>query len=203
MISSQVTAQQQLTAFSRRRFLRGVGVSIALPFLPSLKSLDALAEAAKPTGAVTAAGVPLRMAFMSIPNGVQQDHWFPADNFKLNEAMQPLESLKQHFQVISGLDHQHATPGRDGAGDHARASATFLTGARARKTAGSDIHVGISIDQLAAQKLGRLTRFPSLELSSDVIRNAGSCDSGYGRDCPAASASASPSPAPCSSIRVS
>lgn len=179
MISSQVPAQQQLTAFSRRRFLRGVGVSIALPFLPSLKSLDALAEAAKPTGAVTASGVPLRMAFMSIPNGVQQDHWFPADNFKLNEAMQPLESLKQHFQVISGLDHQHATPGRDGAGDHARASATFLTGARARKTAGSDIHVGISIDQLAAQKLGRLTRFPSLELSSDVIRNAGSCDSGY------------------------
>ncbi|MEI8021870.1 MAG: DUF1552 domain-containing protein, partial [Schlesneria sp.] len=57
--------------------------------------------------------------------------------------------------------------------------ATFLTGARARKTAGSDIHVGVSVDQVAAQKLGHLTRFPSLELSSDVVRNSGSCDSGY------------------------
>ena len=93
--------------------------------------------------------------------------------------MSPLEGLKQHFQVIGGLDHENATAGRDGAGDHARASATFLTGARARKTAGSDIHVGISVDQVAAQKLGHLTRFPSLELSSDVVRNSGSCDSGY------------------------
>jgi hypothetical protein len=93
--------------------------------------------------------------------------------------MSPLEGVKQHFQVIGGLDHENATPGRDGAGDHARSSATFLTGARARKTAGSDIHVGISVDQVAAQKLGHLTRFPSLELSSDVIRNSGSCDSGY------------------------
>jgi hypothetical protein len=93
--------------------------------------------------------------------------------------MAPLEGLKSHFQVIAGLDHQHATAGRDGAGDHARASATFLTGARARKTAGNDIHVGISVDQVAAQSLGHLTRFPSLELSSDIVRNSGGCDSGY------------------------
>lgn len=120
------------------------------------------------------------MAFMSIPNGVQQDHWFPKeDGFQLNTTMAPLEHLKDHFQVIGGLDHIHATAGPDGAGDHARASATFLTGARARKTAGSDIHVGISVDQLAAQHVGHLTRFPSLELTSDMIRNSGSCDSGY------------------------
>jgi len=129
--------------------------------------------------ATTRTGAPLRMAFMSIPNGVQQDHWFPTADFELNESMAPLKSLKQHFQVIGGLDHENATAGRDGAGDHARASATFLTGARARKTAGNDIHVGISIDQVAAQKAGNLTRFPSLELSSDVIRNSGGCDSGY------------------------
>jgi BMFP domain-containing protein YqiC len=169
-------------AFSRRHFLRGVGVSIALPILPSLPPSSARAEAPTKatTGlATTATGAPLRMAFMSIPNGVQQDHWFPGDDFSLNESMTPLEGLKSHFQVIGGLDHENATPGRDGAGDHARASATFLTGARARKTAGSDIHVGISVDQVAAQKLGHLTRFPSLELSSDVVRNSGSCDSGY------------------------
>ncbi|MEK6258333.1 MAG: DUF1552 domain-containing protein [Planctomycetota bacterium] len=176
------TSEQRALALSRRQFLRGVGVSIALPTLPSLMPRSAWAEPlakAAPGLATTAAGAPLRMAFMSIPNGVQQDHWFPSDDFALNESMSPLESLKPHFQVIGGLDHQHATAGRDGAGDHARASATFLTGARARKTAGSDIHVGVSVDQVAAQKLGHLTRFPSLELSSDVVRNSGSCDSGY------------------------
>ncbi len=162
--------EERALAFSRRQFLRGLGVTLALPALPSLAPRLAHAAPVK---------APVRMAFMSIPNGVQQDHWFPTDDFQLNTTMQPLEKLKPHFQVISGLDHQHATAGRDGAGDHARASATFLTGARARKTAGSDIHVGVSVDQVAAQKLGHLTRFPSLELSSDVIRNSGSCDSGY------------------------
>lgn len=116
---------------------------------------------------------------MSIPNGVQQDHWFPKPDFQLNETMKPLESLKQHFQVIGDLDHINATPGPDGAGDHARASATFLTGMRARKTAGSDIQCGISVDQVAAQRVGRATRIPSLEMTSDLIRNSGSCDSGY------------------------
>lgn len=81
--------------------------------------------------------------------------------------------------MISGLDHINATPGPDGAGDHARANATFLTGARARKTAGTDIHCGISVDQVAAQAIGSATRLPSLELTSDIIRNSGSCDSGY------------------------
>ena len=173
-------AAERAQSLSRRQFLRGMGVALALPALPSLLPGAARAEAAKAVaGAVTATGAPLRMAFMSIPNGVQQEHWFPSDDFELNESMQPLESLKPHFQVIGGLGHENATPGRDGAGDHARASATFLTGARARKTAGSDIHVGISIDQVAAQKFGHLTRLPSLELSSDVVRNSGSCDSGY------------------------
>lgn len=169
-------------ALSRRRFLHGLGVTVALPALSSLHSRSGFAETATKaaTGqATTATGAPLRMAFMSIPNGVQQDHWFPTSEFKLNGTMAPLEALKEHFQVIGGLDHQHATPGRDGAGDHARSSATFLTGARARKTAGSDIHVGVSVDQVAAQHMGHLTRFPSLELSSDLIRNSGSCDSGY------------------------
>jgi hypothetical protein len=126
--------------------------------------------------------MPLRMAFMSIPNGVQQKHWFPtgdAAQFNLNSSMQGLEHLKNHIQVIGGLKHENATAGRDGAGDHARASATFLTGARARKTAGRDIYVGTSVDQVAAKQAGHLTRFPSLELSCDAIRNAGGCDSGY------------------------
>ncbi|MCA9166344.1 MAG: DUF1552 domain-containing protein [Planctomycetales bacterium] len=162
----------------RRAFLRAAGVAVALPLLPSLSPRRAVAAPAT-TMAVTETGAPLRMAFMSIPNGVQQDHWWPSEAFELNETMQPLSKLRDHFQVLGNLDHINATPGSDGAGDHARASATFLTGRRARKTAGSDIHVGISIDQLAAQRFGHLTRLPSLELTSDLIRNSGSCDSGY------------------------
>lgn len=165
---------------SRRYFVRGCGLAVALPAFSSLgRTALAAEEVAAATAAVTPTGAPLRMAFMSIPNGVQQDHWFPKDGFELNETMKPLASLREHVQVIGGLDHTNATPGPDGAGDHARANATFLTGMRARKTGGSDIRCGISVDQVAAQRIGRATRLPSLELTSDMIRNSGSCDSGY------------------------
>lgn len=169
---------------NRRAFLRGAGVSLVVPpFLSLTRSLNAassFSSAALP--ATTATGAPLRMAFMSIPNGVQQDHWFPTngeDGIVLSPTLEPLAKVKSKIQVIGGLDHIHATAGNDGAGDHARANATFLTGARARKTAGKDIHVGISVDQVAAQRVGGATRFQSLELSSDAVRNSGSCDSGY------------------------
>ena len=69
--------------------------------------------------------------------------------------------------------------GLDGPGDHARASGTFLTGVRVRKTAGADIHAGVSVDQVAAQRVGHVTRFPSLELTCDGVRKSGNCDSGY------------------------
>lgn len=160
-------------------------MAMALPAFTSLASASlghtTLTSKFAPSsgGATTPTGAPLRMAFMSIPNGVQQKHWFPSDDFELNDSMKPLENLRDHLQVIGGLDHINATPGPDGAGDHARASATFLTGMRARKTAGSDIQCGISVDQVAAQNVGKATRFPSLELTSDLIRNSGSCDSGY------------------------
>lgn len=166
---------------SRRRMLRGLGVAMALPALESVQS-HVLASGVGHTSATTATGAPLRMAFMSIPNGVQQKHWFPTgeqNGFELNSTMKPLESIKSEIQVIAGLKHENATPGADGAGDHARASATFLTGARARKTAGKDIFVGTSIDQRAAQATGQITRFSSLELSCEPVRNSGGCDSGY------------------------
>jgi hypothetical protein len=83
------------------------------------------------------------------------------------------------LQVISGLDDLNAIGGPDGAGDHARAGGTFLTGVRIRKTAGSDIFAGASIDQVVAQQIGHLTRFPSLELTCDSVRKSGNCDSGY------------------------
>ena len=166
---------------SRRAFLRGAGVSLAIPPMLSLLTRTEAASA-QIAAASTESGAPLRMAFMSIPNGVQQEHWFPTtegEELELSSTLQPLESVKHQLQVIGGLKHENATAGNDGAGDHARANATFLTGARARKTAGKDIHVGVSVDQVAAQRAGDATRFSSLELSSDAVRNSGSCDSGY------------------------
>lgn len=172
-------AKMNTKSVRRRHFLRGAGVGLALPMLPSLITRGARAEANATAMGTTATGAPLRMAFMCIPNGVQQDNWFPTDGFNLSSTLEPLTLVKEHVQVIGGLDHLNATPGPDGAGDHARAGATFLTGMRARKTAGSDIHVGVSVDQVAAQNYGHLTRLPSLELTSDLIRNSGGCDSGY------------------------
>jgi hypothetical protein len=93
--------------------------------------------------------------------------------------MSPLENLRNSVQVIGGLDLREADPGNDGGGDHARATATFLTGARARKTDGKDIHVGVSIDQVIAKHVGSMTRFPSLELSCDRVRKSGQCETGY------------------------
>ena len=180
-------ANQRHFALSRRQFLRGVGVSMALPLFEStipgrLRAASApLAKGA--TGlATTASGAPLRMAFVYIPNGVHQDNWWPTDEgraFQLGKTMEPLTPLKSSLQVLGGLNHQNAKAGNDGAGDHARANATFLTGARARKTDSADIQVGVSVDQVAAQQIGHLTRFSSLELSCDSVRKSGRCDSGY------------------------
>ncbi len=171
-------------SMSRRRFLRGVGTYVALPVLPSLlpRLSPASEVAAAGCAAEVAARVPQRMAFVTIPNGVNLKEWWPKGDdkkFELASTMEPLAGVKNQIQVISGLDHINATAGSDGPGDHARANASLLTGCRAKKTAGSDIHLGPSIDQVAAQHIGHLSRFPSLEMTCDTVRGSGSCDSGY------------------------
>ncbi len=177
-------AAQTHASLSRRHFLRGLGACMALPAFESFRPFAALAAGTPAAGklATTATGAPLRMAFVYFPNGAIQNTWWPKGEgaeFELNRTMQPLEKVKRHLQVLGGLDHVNATPGPDGAGDHARASGSFLTGVRVRKTAGADIHAGISIDQVAANQIGHLTRFPSLELTCDAVRKSGNCDSGY------------------------
>jgi Protein of unknown function (DUF1552) len=170
-------------SLSRRHFLRGVGVSMALPAFESMLPRGVAAAGGSPVlPATTATGAPLRMAFVYVPNGVNQSNWFPkkeGKEFELNRTMQPLERLKGQVQVISGLDQQNAFGGKDGPGDHARACATFLTGVRAKKTAGSDIHAGVSVDQVVAREVGHMTRMPSIELACDAARKSGNCDSGY------------------------
>jgi hypothetical protein len=108
--------------------------------------------------------------------------WFPqgsGTNYKLSPSLEPLEGLRDHLQIIRGLALDKARANGDGPGDHARANATFLTGCQARKTAGADIRIGVSADQLVAKQLGQTTRLPSLELSTDEPRRSGNCDSGY------------------------
>jgi hypothetical protein len=177
-------AAQRHASLSRRHFLRGLGACLALPAFETLRPFGGLAADAKAAGqlATTATGAPLRMGFVYFPNGAIPSNWWPTGegkDFELNRTMQPLQNVKERLQIFGGLDHVNATPGPDGAGDHARASGTFLTGVRVKKTAGADIHAGISIDQVAANQIGHLTRFPSLELTCDAVRKSGNCDSGY------------------------
>lgn len=157
----------------RRQFLRGVGAMVALPSLEGIVPGRAMAGAG---------GAPLRMAFVYAPNGVNVARWRPegvGEAFSFGPTLEPLADLRGEVQVLSGFEHKNGWAGADGAGDHARASATILTGARPFKTAGADIRLGVSVDQLAAREVGHLTRFPSLELSCDTARKSGACDSGY------------------------
>ena len=176
-------AAQRHASLSRRHFLRGLGACVALPAFESMLRAAPAADAKTAANlARTATGAPLRMGFVYFPNGAIQSTWWPkgeGKDFELNRTMQPLEKVKHQLQVLGGMDHVNSTPGPDGAGDHARASGTFLTGVRVKKTAGSDIRAGISIDQVVAQHIGHLTRFPSLELTCDAVRKSGNCDSGY------------------------
>jgi hypothetical protein len=157
----------------RRTLLKGLGTSIALPFLDAMR--PALAAPAP-------ASSPLRLAFVYVPNGIVMKDWTPGQTgtaFDLPRILKPLEPHQSNLLVLSGLDHRNANPLGDGPGDHARAGACFLTGVHPRKTAGKDIAVGISADQIAAAEMGGATRLPSLELGCEDSRTVGSCDSGY------------------------
>ena len=160
---------------SRRTLLQGLGVSLALPLLESMGAGRVFAGEAT-------AGAPVRMAFMYVPNGIHMQTWTPAaegTSYELPWTLEPLQSYKEHFNVLTGLTQQKAAANGDGGGDHARALATFLTGTQARKTDGADLRAGVSVDQLAAEELAKFTRFPSLEIGCDPAAMAGSCDSGY------------------------
>jgi hypothetical protein len=160
---------------SRRTVVKGLGTAVALPLLEAMWPVAGLAGTARKV-------TPRRMAFLYIPNGVNVADWTPkavGNGFDLPRTLEPLKPVKDELLVLSGLTADKARPHGDGPGDHARAMAAFLTGRQPRKTHGADIRVGISVDQLAAQKIGKNTRFPSLELGIERGLNAGNCDSGY------------------------
>jgi len=160
----------------RRTFLRGLGTAVAVPWLESALPRSAWAAA----GATPAA--PLRLAFLYIPNGAHMQAWTPEKegaDFRLTPTLEPLVSVREKLLVLTGLTADKARPNGDGAGDHARSAAAFLTGAQAEKTDGKGIRAGVSVDQLAAEFLGKDTRFPSLVVGCEAGRQAGDCDSGY------------------------
>ena len=156
---------------SRRTFLHGVGATIALPYLDAMT--PAFASAAKPV---------TRAAFVYTANGIIMKDWTPAEtgnSFSLSKTLSPLKRFHDQTVVVSGLNHKNGEALGDGPGDHARAGASWLTGAHPKKTRGADIRNGQSVDQAIAQKIGQTTPLPSLEIGLQDVRMVGGCDSGY------------------------
>ena len=160
----------------RRAFLRGLGASIALPMLDAMRPARALANP------VSASKTPVRMAFLFVPNGVNMTEWTPGAegaDFDLPYTLQPLKAHKSDLTVLSGLAHDKGRANGDGGGDHARSAGSWLTGTQPLKSEGSQIRVGTSADQVAAQALAKQTRFSSIELGLEPGRQGGKCDTGY------------------------
>src|SRR5436305_6586329 len=147
---------------SRRTFLRGAGVALGLPLLEAM--LPARAAAAE-------AVAPVRAAYLYFPNGAWMDAWVPRQtgpDYELPFSLTPLEPVRDSVVVLSGLDKPYS---RSGDGHYAK-TANFLTGLHVRKTTGQDLNSGgVSVDQVAAGRLGHLTPLPSLELATDPVIN--------------------------------
>jgi hypothetical protein len=160
----------------RRRFLRGAGVALALPWLPSLainrRAAAALAGSVQP---------PLRAAFLYFPNGAWMKDWVPTDSgrdYTLPFSLEPLAPVREQLLVLSGLDKRHS---RRGDGHYAK-TANFLTGLPVAKTTGADISSGgISVDQLMARQTRGLTPLPSLELSTEPVVSGVDSNVGFTR----------------------
>jgi hypothetical protein len=154
----------------RRAFLGGAGVALGLPIFESL--LGKRVRAADTT--------PRRLLAFYVPDGIHMAAYRPAGtgtSFELTPILAPLVNVRSKVNVLSGLKNDPARP--DGPGDHASGTGAFLTVAHPKKTQGADIENGISMDQVAANAIGQLTRIPSLQLGIDAGSGVGDCDSGY------------------------
>jgi hypothetical protein len=150
-----------------------MGTAIALPVLDAMA--PALASSQVPGKKA------VRMAFVYVPNGIDMRHWNPEYEGALRELpriLKPLEPFRQDITLLGNLTHNNGRALLDGAGDHGRCCASYLTGVQPKKTT-IDIKSGISCDQIVANEVGKATRFPSLEVGMEDARQAGDCDSGY------------------------
>ena len=155
---------------SRRTFLRGAGVTMALPLLDAMiPASTALAQ--------TAAAPQLRMGFIYFPHGAIMNEWTPVGegtNFELSTILKPLEPFKKQLTVISGLQNRAAIAPPV----HALSPGTWLSGVAPRKSQAP--WGGVTIDQMAALKIGQETPFPSLEVGIEARGGAGAGDRDYG-----------------------
>ena len=160
-------------ALPRRSFLRGMGATLALPFLDAM--VPAL-SAAPGQGRVT------RLGFVYAPNGTYLPNFHPATTgkgYEMTPVLQALEPFRNDMVVLSGLSNKGAETQSEGGGVHTRVHTAWLSGTRPKKTEGADIEAGTSIDQMAAAKIGTDTPLRSLQLSLDHENIVGSCENGY------------------------
>jgi hypothetical protein len=157
----------------RRTFLRGMGVSLALPLLDSMIPARTLL-------AQTAAKPLARLGFVYVPHGAIYDKWTPAavgTGFEFTPILKPLEPFRDRLNVVSGLGHRAA----DTTAVHSLSPTTWLSGVRPKATQGVDAFAGVTADQIAAQAIGQDSPLPSMELATeDHSGLIGSCDRDYG-----------------------
>ena len=157
-------------ALPRRTFLRGMGVSVALPLL------DAMVPAMTALAATPAHPV-RRLGYVFIPMGSDISRWTPPGEETLTELspiLQSLEPVKDHLTVLTNMELRNAYPGT-----HATSNSAYLSCAKAKLTESTDYYLGTTVDQIAAREIGQDTQLPSLELGMDLLELVGQCDDGY------------------------
>ncbi len=165
---------------SRRTVLRGLGAAVALPMFECMSPLTSFANAASEIGAhnhrPAPHGLPLRPQrhpHARLDAKKRRRRFRTAADAGRPAAVQRRHACHQRTHASLGPSQRRRT------GRSCRAMAVYLTGCHAKKTEGADIHLGISVDQVAAQQVGLATPFPSLELGCEAGKSAGSCDNGY------------------------
>jgi hypothetical protein len=160
---------------SRRTFLRGAGVAVALPFLEAmLPAQTSLSQ--------TAANPKNRFAGIFFPHGMAPGYWVPkaeGSTFEFPFIMQPLAPFRDRVVILSGLHAKSAEPPAGVTGSDHFVAAAFLCATKPKKTTGADVHADTTIDQIIAQKIGQETLLPSLQLAVEDPGASSSCGEGY------------------------
>jgi hypothetical protein len=155
----------------RRTFLKGMGVTFALPFLDAM--VPALTAATKSTP---------RFAAIYCGNGANMYQWTPATegaNFEYSPILKPIEPFRERTLVLTGLDNFPATDQGDSGGQHPRAAPAFMSSVHPKQTEGADVQAGTTVDQIIADHICKDSRLSSLEVSVDRNDVVGACDHGY------------------------
>ena len=160
----------------RRAFLRGAGIAVALPLLDSMVPAQTAVSR-------TAATPKTRFTGIFVPHGMAPGYWVPkatGAGFEFPMIMSPLEPFREHVTILSGLHCTSAEPPPNTTGSDHWVAAGYLCASKPKKTAGSDIYDGTTIDQLIAQRIGQETLLPSIQLGiEDPGGSSANCGEGY------------------------